>query len=198
MSIRALYRFGLALALATAACSGPSSAQVSVGQKAPDFTLSDLDGHPVSLASFRGKIVVLEWANPNCPVSRRHADAGTMISTEARHPGVVWLAINSTRPDHSDHVDAADYHRYLSERKIDYPVLLDPTGEVGHAYGARTTPHMFVIDAQGRIAYMGAIDDDPRNVGAKVNYVDAALTALEKGGRPDPSSTRPYGCSVKY
>ena len=187
-----------ACALAAVACSGSSQAQVAVGQKAPDFTLSDLDGHPVPLASFRGKIVVLEWANPNCPVSRRHADAGTMTSTAARHPEVVWLAVNSTRPDHSDHVDAAEYHRYLSERKIGYPVLLDPSGQVGHAYGARTTPHMFVIDVDGRIAYMGAIDDDPRDTGASVNYVDAALTALENGQRPDPASTRPYGCSVKY
>jgi peroxiredoxin len=198
MSRSAPLRSVLALALLAVACSGASRAQVSVGQTAPDFTLSDLDGHPVSLASYRGQVVVLEWANPNCPVSRRHADAGTMTSTLSRHPGVVWLAINSTRSGHSDHVDPAEYHRYLSERKIGYPVLLDPTGEVGHAYGARTTPHMFVIDAQGKIAYMGAIDDDPRNTGASVDYVDAALTALEQGRRPDPASTRPYGCSVKY
>jgi len=186
----------LTLAIPLFGC-GPSRAQLAVGEPAPGFALQDLDGHEVSLAGLRGRIVVLEWANPNCPFSRGHAERKTMVSTAARHPEVVWLAINSTHPSHSDHLDPAAYKRFLAEHGIGYPVLLDPTGATGHAYGARTTPHMFVIDKDGKVAYQGAIDDDPRGH-PSVNYVDAALTALETGHAPDPATTRPYGCSVKY
>jgi len=180
------------------ACSGPTLAAPAIGQPAPDFTLADLDGSSVSLAALQGKVVVLEWANPNCPFSRRHAQAHTMQSVADRHPDVVWLAVNSTRPDHSDHLEPAAYHAFLAENGIRYRVLVDPSGEVGRAYGAKTTPDMFVIDADGRLAYAGAIDDDPRGGGTAVNYVDAALTALAAGRAPDPAATKPYGCSVKY
>ncbi len=187
----------LLFALAFLSCAGSSRADLAVGQKAPDFELPDLDGKEVALAAFQGKTVVLEWINPNCPVSRRHADAKTMISTAAKHPEVVWLAINSTRRDHADFVEPAAHKKYDADKGITYPVLYDASGEVGHAYGARTTPHMFVIDTRGNVAYMGAIDDGPQGK-ATVNYVDAALTALEQGRRPDPAATKPYGCSVKY
>jgi peroxiredoxin len=186
----------LTMAVAAAGC-GTSRAEIAVGQPAPDFALQDLDGHQVSLAALRGKIVVLEWANPNCPFSRGHAERKTMVSTAARHPDVVWLAINSTNPSHSDHLEPAAYKSFLARHSITYPVLLDPTGATGHAYGARTTPHMFVIDKDGKLAYQGAIDDDPRGQ-PSVNYVDAALTALASGKNPEPAVTRPYGCSVKY
>lgn len=190
-------RLTLALAVTLIAC-GPSLADVAPGQAAPDFKLQDLDGQEVSLSSLQGKTVVLEWMNPNCPFSRRHSDAKTMQSTATRHPDTVWLAINSTNPGHGDHLETAEYKKFLADHGVGYRVLLDPTGETGKAYGARTTPHMFVVDGAGKIAYAGAIDDDPRGSGAKVNYVEQALTAVEAGKSPDPATTRPYGCSVKY
>jgi peroxiredoxin len=189
----------IALTLAVlAACSGPSLQALAVGADAPDFQLPDLDGREVSLAAFRGKTVVLEWMNPNCPFSRRHSAAKTMTSTAAKHSEVVWLAINSTREDHGDFLPAGEYKRFNAEHGISYPVLYDTSGAVGRAYGASTTPHLYVVDPQGKIAYMGAIDDAPRGGEASVNYVDAALAALAAGKRPEPASTKPYGCSVKY
>lgn len=186
-----------ALAL-LAACAGPSLAELAVGQSAPPFELVSVGGEKVSLADYAGKTVVLEWFNPNCPVSRRHAEAKTMTSTEAKHPAVVWLGINSTKTSHGDYLDPAAQKKYMDEHGVDYPVLYDTSGDVGRAYGAKTTPHMYVIDPAGKIAYMGAIDDDPRGKGASVNYVDAALSALAAGEPVDPASTKPYGCSVKY
>jgi peroxiredoxin len=184
--------------LFVAACTRPTLAQPAVGQPAPEFKLPDLDGREVSLASLRGKTVVLEWINPNCPVSRRHAEAKTMSTTAAKHPDAVWLAINSTNAGHGDFVPAAEHKKYNADHGIGYTVLYDTKGDVGRAYGARTTPHMYVIDAAGNLAYQGAIDDAPRGGKATVNYVDTALTALATGGRPDPSTTKAYGCSVKY
>jgi peroxiredoxin len=192
-------RLAAAAVLAVAlACAGPSLAELAVGQPAPAFELPDLAGRNVDLASLAGKTVVLEWINPNCPVSRRHADAKTMVTTSDQHPDVVWLAINSTNPSSGDFVEPAEHQKYNQEKGIDYAVLYDRSGDVGRAYGAKTTPHMYVIDPAGKVAYMGAIDDDPRGRGASVNYVDSALGAMQSGSSPDPSSTRPYGCSVKY
>jgi len=187
-----------ALALLLIACAGPSLAEVAVGDPAPGFRLPDLDGKEVALSDFQGKTVVLEWINPNCPISRRHADAKTMITTSAAHPGVVWLGINSTSASHGDYVTPEAHKQYDASKGIGYDVLYDTAGEVGREYGAKTTPHMFVIDGEGKVAYMGAIDDAPRGGQAGVNYVDSALDALAAGARPDPASTRPYGCSVKY
>jgi len=186
----------LALSLALFACSGPTLAEVAVGDPAPEFTLTDLDGESVTLSELRGKTVVLEWINPNCPFSRGHSEKKTMQTTADAHPDVVWLGINSTNPSHGDHLTPAEHKKFMAEHGATYEVLEDPTGSVGRSYGARTTPHMFVLDAEGKIAYLGAIDDGPRN--AKVNYVDAALNAIAAGRSPDPASTRPYGCSVKY
>jgi peroxiredoxin len=187
-----------ALVLVAAACAGPSLAELAVGQAAPPFELQSVDGEKVSLAQFAGRTVVLEWFNPNCPVSRRHSVAKTMTSTAAKHPDVVWLGINSTKTSHGDYLDPAAQKKFMDEQGVDYPVLYDTSGDVGRAYGAKTTPHMYVVDPAGKIAYMGAIDDDPRGKGATVNYVDAALSALERGKPIEPVSTKPYGCSVKY
>ncbi len=198
MPVSSPRRAVFALTLSLLACSGPTLAKVAVGDAAPDFTLTNLDGTQVSLASLKGKTVVLEWMNPNCPFSLRHSAAKTMQSTATEHAGAVWLAVNSTNPAHGDHLEPAAYKKFLADHGITYPVLQDPNGAVGQAYGASTTPHMYVIDGSGKIAYVGAIDDDPRGNGAKVNYVDSALDALAAGKSPDPASTRPYGCSVKY
>lgn len=180
---------------------GPALAELAVGAQAPDFSLSDLDGKTRTLAELRGKVVVLEWINPNCPFSRRSAKEKTMVGIEHRHPGVVWLAINSTRASHSEFLQPAAHKKYNSEQGIDYAVLVDSAGTTGKAYGAKATPHMFVIDEQGKVLYNGAIDDDPsgrKKIADRVNYVDKALAAHAAGQAADPASTQPYGCSIKY
>ena len=186
----------LLLLVAMLASSGVVRADLAVGAVAPAFELQDLDGKAVTLAEFRGKTVVLEWINPNCPVSRGYADRKVMVQTAAAHPEAVWLAINSTSPKHRDYLAAAAHKAYDAKQGIGYPVLYDTSGEVGRAYGAKTTPHMFIVDENGKVAYNGAIDSGPG--ATSTNYVDAALQALAAGKRPDPATTQPMGCSVKY
>ncbi len=196
VAMLALVTFAVALG---AACS--AAADAVVGERAPSFTLEDLDGHQHSLADSRGKVVVLEWINPKCPFSRRHAEQKTMIHLHDRHPDVVWLAVNSTNPDHEDYLTPAEHQAYDRKEGIDYPVLLDPTGEVAHAYGAKATPHMFVIDETGMLLYSGAIDDDPlgrRKPDKRTNYVAEALAAHAAGKPVTPATTKPYGCGIKY
>lgn len=178
-----------------------AEATVAVGDPAPAFTLTDTQGVQHSLDQYRGKTVVLEWINPNCPFSRRQAVEGVMTATSKTHPEAVWLAINSTARGHGDFLDPKAHADWNQKHGIAYPVLYDAEGAVGHAYGARTTPHMFVIDGQGKVIYAGAIDDDPPGRKAKTartNYVDGALAAVAGGRAPDPASTTPYGCTVKY
>ena len=192
---------GLAvLSLATLAAM-PALAAGTVGEKAPDFKLKGADGKTYSLADFKGKTVVLEWVNPNCPFSDRHAKEKTMSELRKQHGDVVWLGINSTASGHQDFLKPAEHLAWSQKNGVNYPVLYDETGTVGHAYDAKTTPHMFIIDAEGKIAYNGAIDDDPRGGKAKaerVNYVGGGIKAEKAGKNPDPSATKPYGCSVKY
>ena len=168
----------------------------AVGQPAPSFTLTDQAGEEHTLADLRGKIVVLEWINPQCPFVQRHYAAGTMTGLDGELPDdeVTWLAIDS-----SNFVQAADAEAWRSEHDIAYPILLDADGTVGHRYGARTTPHMFVIDAEGVLRYSGAVDDDPRGrEEAPTNYVSRTVQALREGRAVETSQTEPYGCSVKY
>lgn len=185
---------GSAVAAAGAPAVEPASA--TIGAPAPAFTLPDAAGQPVKLSDFAGKVVVLEWVNPDCPFVKRHADAGTMRSLAQKYQGrVVWLGINST-----NYMDSAANAKWIAERSLPYPVLDDHTGAVGHAYNAKTTPHMYVIDTTGKLVYAGAIDDD--NAGTKgasaVNYVDAALAEITAGKPVSVAETKPYGCSVKY
>jgi len=199
---------GLALAAAPAvAIAGDSAAKAAapkaeaattaaVGQKAPAFSLVDQDGKKHSLAQYAGKTVVLEWTNPGCPFVKRHYAANTMetLSKTYGAKGVVWLAINSTSSN-----TAADSKKFIADEKLAYPTLLDNDGTVGKQYGARTTPHMFVIDGTGVVRYAGAIDDDPAGKSkAPKNLVAAALDAVLAGKAPAVSSSEPYGCSVKY
>jgi peroxiredoxin len=173
----------------------------TVGQAAPDFTLKGIDGKSYSLSAYRGKVVVLEWINPNCPFSARQAKDGIMTGLVKKHGDVVWLSINSTNPEHGNSLTPADHLAWNKQYGIQYPVLLDPTGKVGHSYDAKTTPHMFIIDPQGKIAYNGAIDDDPpgrKDKASRLNYVNAGLVAEKGRKNPDPATTNPYGCSIKY
>ncbi len=169
-----------------------------VGQPAPAFTLPDTNGTQHSLSDFAGRVVVLEWTNPGCPFVVRHYQQGTMAALVEEHDGIVWLSVNSTNPDHRDHALVAGGNAGQT-----WPTLVDPAGTVGHLYGARTTPHMYVIAADGTLAYAGAIDNDPRGQMDRssadyVNYVDQALDALAAGPPPTTTSSEPYGCSVKY
>lgn len=173
----------------------------AVGETAPAFQLKGADGKNYSLADFKGKAVVLEWVNPNCPFSDRHAREHTMSDLHKKYGDVVWLGINSTSSGSRDYLQPAETLAYNQKNGINYPVLYDETGRVGHAYDAKTTPHMFIVDPQGKLAYVGAIDDDPSGRKAKaerVNYVDGGLTAEKAGRKIDPAATKPYGCSVKY
>ena len=185
----------LALTAAAALAAG------AVGETAPAFQLKDLDGKTRSLADYKGKVVVLEWLNPNCPFSDRHAREKTMSSLAKKHGSVVWLGINSTSSGHQDFLQPAEHKAWAQKNGVNYAVLYDETGKVGKAYGAKTTPHMFIVDEQGKIAYNGAIDDDPsgRTAAAqRTNYVDGGLIAELAGKKADPAATKPYGCSVKY
>lgn len=195
---RSILALALLLAPFALACEDASAA--TVGEAAPGFTLPDLEGAEHSLADYRGKVVVLEWINPNCPFSERHAREETMLDLADEHQ-VVWLAVNSTNPDHRDYLEPAEHHAYNDKYGIDYPVLYDLSGDVGRAYDAKTTPHMYIIDEDGTLLYDGAIDDDPagrRDRDERANYVDGGLED-HAGGRPvEPATTKPYGCSVKY
>jgi peroxiredoxin len=175
----------------------------AVGDPAPAFSLKGVDGKTYSLADFKGKTVVLEWVNPNCPVSNRHATEKTMTELVKKHGGgeVVWLGINSTNSEHRDFLKPADHLAWNKKQGINYTILYDETGKTGKAYDAKTTPHMFIVDKEGKIAYNGAIDDDPQGrneMMKRMNFVNAGLTAEKAGKNPDPASTKPYGCSVKY
>jgi peroxiredoxin len=164
--------------------------------KAPDFTLQDQDGKPVTLADQKGKVVVLEWFNGECPYVQRHYKSKTMqsLAGQYRDKDVVWLAINSTST-----ADRSVNKAWVEKYKLDYPILDDHTGKVGKLYAAKTTPHMFVIDRDGNVVYKGGIDDDPS--GRKehpVNYVSEVLEKLTAGQTVALKETKPYGCSVKY
>lgn len=182
-----------------------TAAGLAPGQPAPGFTGTDTAGRPVSLADYRGSIVVLEWTNHDCPFVRRHYDSGNMqaLQKQATENGVVWLTIISSAPGGQGYVTGEEADALTRSRNASpTAVIRDPSGEIGHAYDAKTTPHMFVIDPAGILIYMGAIDDQPRNFGADParanNYVRAALTAVKSGQPVTNPVTQPYGCSVKY
>jgi peroxiredoxin len=167
-----------------------------VGKPAPAFTLKDETGKEHSLAQYQGKIVVLEWTSPDCPFVQRHYKAKTMQTTlkELDQKKVVWLAVDSTYSNAPD--KSASWKK---EQGFTYAVLQDADGKVGKAYGARTTPHMYVIDEKGVLQYAGAIDDDPRGKSATpVNHVKTSVNALLSGQPVPAATTEPYGCSVKY
>jgi peroxiredoxin len=188
---------------AAAAVAPPGAADV--GRPAPDFTLKDLDGHPVKLSDSLGKIVVLEWFNPGCPFVNKTHTVGQLKGLADREmaKGVVWLAINSAAPGKQGY--GVEANRAAQEKfKLSHPILLDESGVVGHAYGAAHTPHLFVIDAKGVLVYAGAIDNSPDGEGESptsgtlVNYVERALDDVRSGRPVATPRTEAYGCGVKY
>jgi peroxiredoxin len=192
-------------ALSVFAFALSAQAAPSVGQPAPDFSLQDANGKTVKLSDYRGKHVVLEWTNPGCPYVQKHYNSGNMPATqkEAVGKGVVWLSINSTEKASGDYLEPAKVVAWQKERKAQpTAVLLDEEGTTGKAYGARTTPHMYIVDPQGRLVYAGGIDSipssDPQDIKKAVNYVRVGLTEALAGKPITSAVTRPYGCSIHY
>jgi peroxiredoxin len=188
-----------------ALASAPVFAAAVVGQPAPAFSAVDTNGKAVSLADFKGKHVVLEWVNPGCPFVVKHYDSQNMPGTqkEATAKGVVWLAINSTSSEHRDYLKPAALAQWMQGHKAAAnATLMDSEGTVGKTYGARTTPHMYVVDPKGVLVYAGAIDSKPTanraDISSATNHVKAALTDTLAGKAVAVASTQPYGCSVKY
>ncbi len=182
-----------------------AAAAPSKNPPAQEFTLTDTNGTPHSLSEFRGRFVVLEWVNPECPFVRKQYDSGNMQRLQKRYAerGVVWLSIDSSAPGKQGHVTPEQANTWLKQRNASpTAMLLDPTGEVGKLYNARTTPHMFVINREGELIYQGAIDDkpstNPEDVKLAKNFVQQALDEAMAGGPVTVPSSQPYGCSVKY
>jgi len=185
--------------------AAPANANAVVGQPAPAFTATDSNGRSHSLSDFRGKTVVLEWTNADCPFVKKFYSGGDMqrLQADARKQGVVWLTVNSGATGKQGHVSGADANAKMKRQGFNSTAyLLDHNGAVGKAYGARTTPHMFVIDAKGTLVYAGGIDNmptaDPADIGKAQNFVKLALADIAAGKPVATASSRPYGCSVKY
>jgi peroxiredoxin len=196
----ALTSLATILLAATLAFAAPKA-----GDQAPDFTGTDSNGKSHKLSDYKGKWVVLEWTNSGCPFTRKHYNSGNMqkLQKEWTAKGVAWLSILSSAPGKEGYMTAADENAYLQQKNATpTAALLDPDGAIGHLYGAKTTPHMFVIDPNGKLVYAGAIDDKPStdqdDIPKSRNYVSAALTEALSGKPVSVPNTTPYGCSVKY
>jgi len=184
--------------------AGIAGAVVS-GAAAPGFTIADTAGKAVQLADYKGKYVVLEWTNPECPFVRKHYSSGNMQELQKEWGGrdVVWLTINSTNAAHYEFKTPREMKAWMeAQGAAPAATLLDSTSGTGRAYGAKTTPHMFVVDPGGQVIYAGAIDDkrsaNPADAKSANNYVRAALTEAMSGKPVSVASTTPYGCSIKY
>lgn len=182
-----------------------ANAKVEVGAPAPDFTLTDIDGNTHSLSDFRGKTVVLEWVNQECPFVVKHYDSGNMpkVQAQALADGVVWLAINSGHPGAQGDFSPEQVKAWQKRTgSTSTAYFRDQDGTVGRLYGAKTTPHMYVIAADGTLVYNGAIDSirsaNKADIAKAENYVVSALAAVAKGEEVATPATQPYGCSVKY
>jgi peroxiredoxin len=203
--IAPLGRTLVAVAAISLVAAGSAAAKPEVGKAAPDFSVADTAGKTWTLGDFAGKNLILEWTNHDCPYVRKHYDSGNMqaLQTEAAGAGYVWLSVISSAPGKQGHVSATEADALTKERGANpSAVLLDDEGTMGRAYGAQTTPHMYVIDGSGTLVYMGGIDDratsDPADIDGATNYVRLTMADLEAGKPVSKSVTRPYGCSVKY
>ncbi|HEX4086089.1 MAG TPA: thioredoxin family protein [Chthoniobacteraceae bacterium] len=193
------------LVLLAALVSTIAFAEPVPGDSAPNFTLTDLQGHKHSLDDYKGKYVVLEWNNPECPFVHKHYDSGNMprLQQEERAKGVVWLTINSAATGRQGDLSSDQIEKFLQDNHADPTAYLrDPKGTVGHLYGAKTTPDMYVINPEGKLIYEGGIDNkptpDPADIPGATNYVRAALDEAMAGKPVAVATSRPYGCNVKY
>ena len=195
----------ITLIAAALALSAPAFAAPVVGKPAPDFSVTDANDKTQALAAYKGKTVVLEWNNPECPFVGKHYGAKNMQTqqAEAASAGVVWLTVNSGAAGKQGHLDAAGANAYVAKvggKETAY--LIDSDGAVGHAYDAKTTPHMYVIDKDGVLRYMGGIDSiastDKDDIPKATQYVRQALAELAAGKPVSVATSEPYGCSVKY
>ncbi|GGY26824.1 redoxin domain-containing protein [Pseudoduganella sp. SL102] len=193
-----------ALLAAGLLASGLAAAQATVGQPAPAFTAVDTAGKPVSLDSYKGKYVVLEWVNPDCPFVKKHYDSGNMPATQkhAAAKDVVWLSVSTSGNATKDPKVASSLNSWTKEKKATPTALVLDDGKIGQAYGAKTTPHMYLVDPAGKIVYAGAIDSKPSSNAADIagstNYVIQAIDEVKAGKAVSKPVTQPYGCSVKY
>jgi peroxiredoxin len=176
-----------------------------LGKPAPDFAAADTNGKPVKLADFKGKLVILEWSNHQCPYVRKHYGAGNMQKTQeaARALGVTWITIISSAPGEQGHVNAAEANKLTAERNAKpHHVVLDPKGQIGRQYAARVTPHMYIVGADGKLLYKGAIDSIRSSRQSDIpnakNYVTAALGEINAGKPIDDADTAAYGCTIHY
>jgi len=203
-SRRAIMTAAVALG-ATLMFNSQAQAAPAVGQQAPDFIAVDTAGQQHRLSDFMGKFVVLEWTNPGCPFVRKHYDSGNMPATQkaATAKGVVWLSINSTERAASDYLRPAALAAWMkAQSAAPTAVLMDEDGVIGRTYGARTTPHIFIVDPKGTLVYAGGIDSIASaradDIKTATNYVNQALAEAFDGKAISAAATRPYGCSIKY
>ena len=188
-----------------AVAAKPAAVAAKIGEKAPAFTGTDVNGKTISLSDYAGKIVVLEWTNPGCPFVKKHYILKNVqkLQKEYTDKGVIWLSINSSAQGKEGHLTADEGKNFVKDAEAaPTAYILDSKGEIGHLYGAKTTPHLFVIAKDGTLAYQGAIDDHNNadigdTEGAK-SYVKEAVDALLVGKKVETTTTAPYGCSVKY
>ncbi|WP_413561439.1 redoxin domain-containing protein [Bdellovibrio sp. HCB209] len=195
----------IVLMLATTLISSFAFADAKIGSPAPDFSVTDAQGKPQHLKDYKGKYVILEWYNKDCPYVRKHYDSKNMqkIQSEMTGKEVVWLTVISSAKGKQGYLAAADaLANGTKEGSKANAILLDSSGAMGKAYGAKTTPHMFLIDPQGMVRYAGAIDNndssDPKTVETAQNYIVAATNSAMKGEKIAKETSKPYGCSVKY
>jgi peroxiredoxin len=179
--------------------------EVEIGGDAPDFTLTDVNSQSHHLADYKGKFVVLEWFNYDCPFVKKHYSTGNMQSLQKSYTGkgVIWFSINSSAPGKQGNYPPEEMKKMSGDRSVaSTAILLDPDGTVGKMYGAKTTPHLFIVNPEGKLVYRGAIDDrpstDPEEVKGAVNYVQKALDEAMSGSPVTTPETDSYGCSVKY
>lgn len=198
-------KFLIPVLSAFALFAGAASANVKVGDVAPAFTLKGADGKEHSLSDFKGNIVVLEWSNPNCPYVKKFYEGGDMQAEQAKQKskGVAWLTINSSAEGKEGYLTDKDAATLVADKKINSDAyLLDADGKVGKTYGATNTPHMFIVDKEGKIAYQGAPDSipsaDKADIAKSENYVNAAVDSLIAGKDVATKVTKAYGCGVKY
>ena len=197
---------GVVLAGGGLAGSGLAAAdEAVVGHAAPDFSVTDTNGQERSLAGLSGKFVVVEWFNPECPFVKKQYDSGTMqaLQQDATAKGVVWLSVDSSAPGKQGHVSPEQANAFMqAQGGAPTAIILDADGTLGHRYGARTTPHVFVVGPDGTVLYNGAIDStpstDPADIASSTNYVRQALDEVLAGEPVSVPSSQPYGCSVKY